>query len=164
MAGLRPAIQQPTRRTVPCPARMTAVLVALLVAAAGLAGCTAGAPSSDGAPAAPESPALVAIRATIDAINATAGGPVAAQRAALDSLAADDQSAEQQRCPAAANTLAFEPAYGDLRPAPDGPADTFLLPTYITIYSGDRIVGSDLANLTLRIVDGRARTTALCVA
>lgn len=145
-------------------ARAAAALALLLVAGVTLTGCGADQAPSSAARTVPESPALTAIRATIDAINATAGGPVAAQRSVLDGLASEDQSAEQQRCPAATNTLAFQPAYDDLRPAPDGPAGTFLLPTYISIYSGDRIVGSDLANLNLRIVDGQARTAALCVA
>lgn len=138
--------------------------VAGFVLAAALTACAASTPSPQAGQTTHDSPALAAIRATIDAINTTAGGPVSAQRAVLDDLAADDQSADQHRCPAATSTLAFDPSYGDLRPAPDGSANTFLVPTYITIYSGDRIVGSDLANLTLRIVDGRARTTALCVA
>lgn len=141
------------------------VVIAGLLLCAALAGCTAS-PSESGlsAQTVTDSPTVAAIRATIDEINATAGGPVTAQRAVLQARVTVAQSADQLACPTAANTLSFEPAYGDLRPAPDDPDGGFVLPAYITIYTGDRIIGSDLTSLHLWIVDGRARTAALCVA
>lgn len=147
----------------PRPSAVLTAAVATIVVILG--GCSA-ATTDQSAPspttnANDESPALSAIRAAIDEINATAGGPVEAQRAVLDQLAAPEEEPRQQHCPAATTTLAFDPAYRDLRQA-DSP-DAYLLPTYITIYSGERIIGSDLANLRLWIVDGVARTSALCV-
>lgn len=142
---------------------MTRPAIAGLLLCAALAGCTAGPSAQRPAPTVTDSPTVAAIRATIDEINATAGGPVSAQRAVLQARVTVAQSAEQHACPEARGTLAFEPAYGDLRPA-DDPDGGFVLPTYITIYAGDRIVGSDLTSLRLWIVGGRARTAALCVA
>jgi hypothetical protein len=141
---------------------------------------------------------LAAIKAAIDAINATAGGSVAAQRSELTSLAAPDELAKQRACPAAHSTLAFQPAYRDLRPAPADPDTThgstpagadgspsaapamtagsatatagssvagvgYLLPAFITIYTGNRITGTDLTTLHLWVIGGTARTGALCV-
>ncbi len=134
---------------------------------------------------------LAAIRRAIDAINATAGGPVDAQRRELDRLAAPGQRAQQKACPSAHSTLAFQPAYDDLRPAPPDTEDTgaspgsavttdgspsapvtggvdadgtaYLLPSFITIYTGERITGTDLTTLHLWVGGGRARTGALCV-
>lgn len=148
---------------------------------------------------------LAAIRAAIDAINATAGGPVARQRAELDELVVPQQAAQQRACPAAQSTLAFQPAYSDLRLAPGATGDAasaaggpsagasgspsgstaegtgsgahpapgtdtaggdgtaYLLPAYITIYTGDRMTGTDLTTLHLWVTGGRARTAALCV-
>lgn len=107
---------------------------------------------------------VAAANVVIDEINATAGGPVSAQRAVLDETVATSESERQERCPEATTTLAFDPAYRDLRPAPDGGADEYLLPTYITIFKGSRITGSDVATIRLWISDGTARTAALCVA
>lgn len=150
------------------------------------AGPTSGAPG--GIPAAD----VAAIRASIDAINATAGGPVASQRAELQRLVAPEQRAKQRDCPTAHSTLAFQPAYSDLRHTPDraagttgpsapdrsspapspGPSPTvgsppagtgYLLPAFITIYTGSRITGTDLTTLHLWVSDGTARTGALCV-
>ena len=152
-----------------------------------LAGDPTGVPAAD----------LAAIRSAIGKINATAGGSVAAQRAELDSLAAPQQLAQQRACPAAHATLAFQPAYQDLRTAspddiaitaPTGTtngassgeisgapsrtvtdgADTpigtaYLLPAFITIYTGNRITGTDLTTLHLWVIGGSARTGALCV-
>lgn len=122
------------------------------------AGCTPA--QSSYSPTTPVSPARTAIEKTIAAINQTAGTTVAAQRAVLTRLAAPDQRAKQAACPTATTTLAFDPAYRGLVKQPDG---SYLLPTYITIYTGPTITGSDLATLTIRLDDGAARTTALCV-
>ena len=144
-----------------------ALLAAALGALAGASGCTARTTSYPTTQ--PESLRLAdssagqAIRAAVDEINATAGGPVAAQRAVLDRLSAPDEAEQQRACPEATTTLGFDPAYRDLRPAPGGTAGEYLLPTYITIYTGGRITGSDLTTLRLWVVDGAARTAALCV-
>ncbi len=112
---------------------------------------------------------LAAIRAAVDAINAAAGGEVAAQRAVLGGLVIADQAARQRDCPIAATTLRFQPAYRDLRPAPDydpaapSPGTAYLLPTFITIYTAGRITGSDMTTLHLWVSGGVARTEALCV-
>ena len=106
---------------------------------------------------------VAAARTAIDQINDTAGGPVADQRAALEELAAPDEAEAQDRCPEARSTLRFDPAYRDLRQAPGGSAGEYLLPTYITIFTGDRITGSDVATIRLWIGDTGARTAALCV-
>lgn len=124
-----------------------------------LGGCTPGAASHPADTGSVSGPALGAIQAAIGEINATAGGPIAAQRAVLQRLAAPDQAADQRACPAASTTLAFDPAYRGLQET-DG---EYLLPIYITIYTGDRISGSDLATLHLTLLDGEARTSALCV-
>lgn len=139
------------------------LLPGALVGALLLAGCTAGATSHSDETnhsGAAGNPALTAIQTAIADINQTAGGPVAAQRAVLERLVATDQAADQRACPTATTTLAFDPAYRGLQEAADG---EYLLPTYITIYTGDRITGSDLATLHLWLVDGAARTSALCV-
>jgi hypothetical protein len=134
---------------------------------------------------------LAAIRGVIDRINATAGGPVADQRTALEDLVVADQAAKQRSCPPASGTISFEPAYPSVRRAsvasgggavaasgglasgpstagtaesPNGDDGTeYLLPAFITIYSGSRITGTDLTTLHLWVQGGVARTAALCV-
>jgi len=174
-------------------------IVAMVVTAMVSAACTGGSPdpttpvaSASGHPsmstdgqarasadgrATPPSADLAAIRDVVDAINATAGGPVARQRSELESLAAPNQLAQQRACPVAHSTLAFQPAYRDLRRASrtDDPVTAsasdsesatgtaYLLPAFITIYTGDRITGTDLTTLRLWVVAGHARTGALCV-
>lgn len=156
-------------------------VVCVLLAAIAAAGCTSGAaqvpPATRPASLAlADSPAGLAIRATIGQINATAAGPIEAQRAVLDRLAAPGEAADQRACPAATTTLSFDPAYRDLRLAPPGDRDDdgspgagetdgveYLLPSYITIYTGGRITGSDLTTVHLWVQGGVARTAALCV-
>lgn len=153
---------------------------------------------------------VAAIRDAIDRINATAGGPIARQRAELKRLVVAAQAARQRSCPPASGTIGFEPAYPSLRrpavgvpgqgdgatgpaagsahPSPagrsggpptgvpsgsgavgaSGPSDggagtEYLLPAFITIYTGSRITGTDLTTLHLWVKDGLARTAALCV-
>jgi hypothetical protein len=160
---------------------------------------------ADGAPSAFPPADVAAIRAAIDQINATAGGPVAIQRAELDRLVVPDQAARQRSCPPASGTIRFEPAYPSLRrpavttgqadgatgaspagsadrspagsasgpsgrsagepsePGTDSPGMEYLLPAFITIYTGGRITGNDLTTLHLWVEDGMARTPALCV-
>lgn len=153
---------------VPCPVptRRLRIALAAFVTLIALAGCTRPAPRPAPGPAPVNLVAdtiVDAARATIDRINAAAGGAVADQRAILDRIVAPGEADAQQRCPEARTTLAFDPAYRDLRPAPGGARDEYLLPTYITIYTGGRITGSDVANIRLWIDDGTARTAALCV-
>ncbi len=140
-------------------------LAPVLLAAALATACTSAAsPPPVTTPASlalADSPAGLAIRAAVNEINATAGGPVAAQRAVLDRLVAPDQSADQRACPAATTTLAFDPAYRDMRLAAGG--TEYLLPAYITIYTDGRITGSDLTTLRMWVTGGVAETAALCV-
>lgn len=117
-------------------------------------------------------PDLAAIRATIAEINATAGATVAQQRAALQAAVTPGQAQDERNCPTATSTLAFRPAYRDLRRASgvtdhagsDTAGTEYLLPALIVIYRGDRIVGNDMTTLRMWVADGVASTAALCVA
>lgn len=124
-----------------------------------------------------------AIRATVDAVNATAGGPVAAQQAELLTRTDPDRRVEVQRCPDATTTVRFEPVDRGLRAAPGSPdgsvgsgrtegsngsvdsagsggdggstpatapgGTAYRWPALIRIYSGDRVVGTDLTTLQI---------------
>lgn len=150
-----------SRTTTALAAALTAALAVLL-----LAGCAAprDAPPLTRPPAnLVDDEVIAAVTSTVDEINATAGGPVDAQRAVLERVVTPDQAADQEKCPVARSTLAFDPAYRDLRPAPGGGAGEYLLPVYITIYTGGRITGSDLATVRFWVTDATARTAALCV-
>jgi hypothetical protein len=123
-------------------------------------GTTAAVPPGDGA----------AIRHAIDAINATAGGPVSDQQAVLAHLVSPALAAALRNCPSATTTLRFEPVYTGLRPTPAWssphgvPAGTvYALPVLIRIYTGDRITGTDLATLHLGVRGHAASITPLCV-
>ncbi len=146
------------------------------VAVALVSACTGGAPSPTPIPTAPPTTSDVpqqdqqAIRSAIDAINATAGGPVAGQQAALAALVDPALSAAFRHCSPATSTLRFEPVYSDLRATPDWtaeggvPAGTlYALPVLIRIFTGDRITGTDLSTLHLGVHDGAASITPLCV-
>lgn len=152
----------------PVSTRLAAVLPALIGLFL-LGGCTAGGTSYPESTTITASPARTAITTAINDINETAGGPVAAQRAVLDRLVAPDQDDKQQACPTATTTLAFDPAYAGLRTVDNASEEAaandseYLLPTYITIYTGGRITGSDLATLHVWVIDGIAHTSALCV-
>jgi hypothetical protein len=132
---------------------------------------------------------VAAIRRSVGAINATAGGPVADQRAVLNRLAAPSESEQQKDCPAAQSTIRLDPVYTDLRSPPEdsplGPSSTaasspiaamtsasavgpsaqqeFLLPALITVFTGNRITATDLTTLRLFVMNGTARTSHLCV-
>jgi hypothetical protein len=132
---------------------------------------------------------VAAIRRSIGAINATAGGPVADQRAVLNRLAAPSEAGLQKECPAAQSTIRLDPVYTDLRSPPDdgslGPTTTaasaaaggitatgtagvsaqreYLLPALITVFTGNRITATDLTTLQLFVMNGTARTAHLCV-
>lgn len=119
----------------------------------------------------PPSAEETAARATIDIINATAGGPIDEQRAILEKWAAPAEKIAQHECPAATTTLEFAPAWRNLRPDPiTTTVDTshngvaYLLPTLIRIYDGERITGTDMVSLRLWIRDNTAYISALCVA
>ncbi len=171
---------------------LAASVAIMVVAAVGTAGCGAAAPqappASVSAPTAMTSTAgnaidttvtsaagtapiadsvlasdVEAVRAMIDAINATAGGPVAdQQRRLVDSVDPDDR-ADVDRCPAATTTVRFEPVYAGLR-GTGGSADatSYALPTLIRIYTGSRMTGTDLTTLQLvvRPSDGATSTAA----
>lgn len=197
-----------------------AVLAALLMA---LSGCRDGADPDRTAPNAATAPVaiatggepvpdadLAAIRATLDAVNATAGGPVAAQQAELLARTDPDLRSEVQRCPAATTTVRFEPVERALRAAAtagpltngsngaegsigagrstgtDGPTGTdgstgadgananagsggtaYQWPALIRIFTGDRVVGTDLTTLQMIVRSGgteaEAYLTPFCV-
>ncbi len=136
-------------------------LVGFLLLVAGCAGAT---------PAARQDEALAAVQQTIEQFNATAGGPVAAQEAALATLVSGGQSSVQSRCPAASSTISFEPVYARLAPSPGWtptsgtlPGTVYSLPTLIRVYTGDRITGTDLTDLHVSVQDGRGWLPALCL-
>jgi len=151
-------------------------LAALLIVIGFLASCTGGAPAATSGSGTNATPVGVpqgdelAIRSTIDTINATAGGPVARQQATLAALVDPTLSAAFQHCSPATTTLRFEPVYPDLRATPDwtGPDGTpdgtlYALPVLIRIFTGGRITGTDLSTLHLGVHDGAASVTPLCV-
>jgi len=133
---------------------LLAVLAAVLATIGGAAGIVGG--RADAAPGAPPSdtstvpPAdAAAVHAAIDAINATAGGPVADQQQRLAQLTDPDRRAGL-RCPVATTTVRFEPVYPGLRITGGQPGSTgYALPTLIRIYTGDRMTGTDLTALEL---------------
>lgn len=112
-----------------------------------------------------------AIRATIDTINATAGGSVTDQQAVLASVVDPALEGAFRGCsPPPTTTLRFEPVYAGLRATPDWTAangtpggTVYALPVLIRIFTGDRITGTDLTTLHLGVHDGEASITPLCV-
>jgi len=155
--------------------RLVRAAAAVSVGVGLLSGCTAGAvlPAVSATAARPSAPAgqdEQAIRSAIDAVNATAGGSVAGQQAALAEVVDPALSDAFRHCPPASTTLRFEPVYAGLRATPDWtgadgtPAGTlYALPVLIRIYTGDRITGTDLTTLHLGVHDGAASITPLCV-
>ncbi len=114
-------------------------------------------------------PVEAMVRRTIDAFNATAGGPVSAQRSELLALLSPGQRSVQRACPVATTTIRFEPVYAWLAVAtgwrPAGgtlPGKIYTLPTLIRIYTGDRITGTDLTDLHLAVQGTSAQLPALC--
>jgi hypothetical protein len=162
------------------PPRLALILVVAVGALLGVTGCQA-APvaqsTADAAPTAGPAPKadLDAIRATVDAVNATAGGPVADQQEQLGAHLDPARREEQRSCPTATTTLRLEPIEQGIRalPEPSSGAGTdptgtaYALPTLIRIFSGNRLIGTDLT--TLRLVvrtagDGHeAYLTPFCV-
>jgi hypothetical protein len=159
-----------------------AVVITVGIAVGLVAACTASAPlpeSTTATSAAPDGAlgsddALGsdkrAIKATIDTINATAGGSVAGQQAVLAAVVDPALSDAFGHCSPATTTLRFEPVYTGLRATPDWiaadgtPSGTlYALPVLIRTYTGDRITGTDLTTLHLGVHDGAAFITPLCV-
>lgn len=101
---------------------------------------------------------------TVAAVNATAGGDPARQRAVLQALVAPDRSADQRSCEPATTTVRFEPVWTGLRPDPSGAARSYVLPTLIRSYTDGRITGTDTAALVISVTDGNAHLPPLCVA
>lgn len=101
-----------------------------------------------------------AIDATVAAVNAGAGQPVAAQRTVLEAVVDPTQRARQRSCRPAATTIRFEPAWPDLRRTGDG---RYVLPTLIRVYQGTRITGTDVGALKIVITAGQAHLPPLCV-
>jgi len=185
----RPAPRRPLRS--PGPFRLAVVVTALLAVTA--CRSTPGpAPEPSTSARAPAggaaSPAQIeAIRTTLDAVNATAGGPVADQQAELIAHVDPDRRDEARRCPPATTTVRLETIDQGLRALPEpstdpaagstdtpdssGAADpgstTFALPTLIRIFAGDRLVGTDLTTLRMVVRDtdggGEAYLTPFCV-
>lgn len=88
-----------------------AVLILLLT------GCAAASSNPD--PPGPEMPVTdvsTAVQHTVDAINATAGGDVAAQQAVLTRLVDPTRAGEQAACTPATITIRIDPALGRLSP------------------------------------------------
>ena len=118
----------------------------------------------------PGDAALGAVQRAIADFNATAGGPVSVQQAALHSLVSSGQQAAQQACPIATSTISLEPVYSRLEPAPSWrpssgtlPGVVYAIPTLIRIHSGDRITGTDLTDLHLAIDENQVRFPSLCL-
>lgn len=190
----RPTGRRSLRR--PGPTRLAVVVFALLGVTAcqstpGPAPATASARAPAGGATSPTE--IEAIRTTLDALNATAGGPVADQQAQLIAHVEPDRRDEVRRCPPATTTVRLEPVDQGLRAlpepstdpaavgsdatdatdvpdtgiAPDPGSTTFALPALIRIFSGDRLVGTDLTTLRMVVRDtsggGEAYLTPFCV-
>jgi hypothetical protein len=100
----------------------------------------------------------------VDQLNAAADGAPADQRAVLQRLVDPARAADQRGCSPAHTTVTFEPAWPDLRPDPNGRANSYVLPTLILIHTGGRITGTDTAALIMSISGGSAHLPPLCVA
>ena len=167
LAGLLIAVRIAVRIAVGITVGITVGLVAACTASAPLPeSTTATSAAPDGALGSDKR----AIKATIDTINATAGGSVAGQQAVLAAVVDPALSDAFRHCSPATTTLRFEPVYTGLRATPDWtaadgtPSGTlYALPVLIRTYTGDRITGTDLTTLHLGVHDGAAFITPLCV-
>lgn len=185
-SGRRPRRRATRPRTrTPGPLHVVIIVAALVAAAA----CQATSPPET-ATAPPTATATTtlgaqadidAIRATVDAVNVTAGGPVADQQAQLLAHVDPARRDEVRRCPAATTTIRLEPVDQGLRALPEPSADaaaaagtpsdgrttSYALPTLIRIFSGDRLIGTDLTTLKLVVRDtntgDEAYLTPFCV-
>ncbi len=165
----------------PGRARWVAVLIGLLL---GSAACqpTSHPESTVPAAAVPRS-AIDAVHATLAAVNAAAGGPAAAQQAALIAHIDPARRDEARNCPVATTTVRLEPVDAGLRALPEAavaesgtagasdsgsaPAAAYALPTLIRSFAGDRLVGTDLTTLRLIVREtdtgDEAYLTPFCV-
>lgn len=142
-----------------------------LVAALLVSGC------ASAAPAPPPVDPVSAVRATVDAINATAGGAVDVQQQVLRRLVDPARTAEQQACAAATITVRIDPVLDRLASAPAagvggttgattaGPTagDHYRLPVLLEVFTGSLRTGTDLTGLDLVVIDGTAYTEPLCL-
>ncbi len=138
--------------------RAPAVLAALLLTACG----TAPAPAPETGDIADDTRA---VQAAVDAVNATAAGPVAAQQAVLTRLVDPARAAEQAACAPATITIRIDPVLTRLTPR-DGGTDgvrRYRLPALLEVYTGALRTGTDLTGLDLTVADGVAHTPPLCL-
>lgn len=91
-----------------------------------------------------------AITASVEQVNATAGGDPAEQRKVLLQTVDPAQRDTQQSCAQASTTVEFQPAWEGLRADPTGAEGAFLLPTLVRVHRGGRITSNDLT--TLRVL------------
>ncbi|MEO5833082.1 MAG: hypothetical protein ABJA16_02800 [Nakamurella sp.] len=155
-----------------------------------LTGCAVASSNPD--PLGPEIPVAdvsAAVQHTVDAINATAGGDVAAQQAVLRRLVDPTRAEEQAACTPATITIRIDPVLGRLSPlaahseptavsdsmgntssstsgtgatgSPTG--DAYRLPVLLEVYTGAVRTGTDLAGLELTLREGVAHTAPLCL-
>lgn len=111
------------------------------------------------------------IRAAVDRLNSTAGGPVPAQQELLATLVDPALVDALDHCPPASHTLHLEPVYAALRPASEWTSprgtptgDVYALPTLIRSYSGERMTGTDVATLHVGVHSGSVGFAPICVA
>ena len=155
--------------------RWGAVRAAVVVAAVTVLATSCSTPTSPAATAGSARSTVpndvqAAVQHAVDAFNEAAGGPVPRQQAALAMLLDAGQRPVQRSCAQATTTLRFQPVYSRLAPAPGWKptagaltGTVYALPTLIRIYSGNRIIGTDLTDLHLAVQNGRARLPALCL-
>jgi hypothetical protein len=156
--------------------------VAVFVVAVLIAGCTGDAPSAARTSTSAETAggAVDAVRRAIDAVNATAGGDVAAQQRVLARLVDPARAAEQAACAPAGITVRIDPVLDRLTPveapppgsapasggspaAPTPGAVRYRLPALLEVYTGPIRTGTDLAGLEVTVADGIAHTAPLCL-
>lgn len=150
--------------------RGTAVLIALLL----ITGCTAAPeiPTPVGPAGVPPDP-RVAVRAVVEAINATAAGAVADQQEVLARAVDPARAAEQAACAPATITVRLDAVLDRLTPLPATGAagatsaapqhERYRLPVLLEVYTGAVRTGTDLAGLELIVIDGVAHTAPLCL-
>jgi hypothetical protein len=116
------------------------------------------------AEASPSAADLELINRAVDAVNATAGGDPASQRAVLQELVVPVRAADQRSCEPAKTTVRFVPVWTALRADPNGVAHSYVLPALIRSYTDGRVTGTDTAALIISVAGGSAHLPPLCVA
>ena len=119
-----------------------------------------------------------AVQAAVDAVNAAAAGPGAAQQAVLARLVDPGRAAEQAACAPATITIRIDAVLDRLTPATSpgpttgtaagtdtGDTDTrrYRLPALLEVYTGSVRTGTDLTGLDMTVVGGVAHTPPLCL-